>query len=224
MREVADDVFHLSLAPRNSVNAYLVGDTLIDAGLSLQAGRVLAAVRGRVVTQHVLTHAHVDHAGGSRKVVDALRIPVRAGALDLPALHSGTSPDLDLPGPLRALGRRIAGFSPVPEAAALQPGEEVGPGFVVLETPGHSAGHVSYWRERDGVLICGDVINSMDLKTTIPGLREPPQALTPDPARNRESIRMLADLSPRLILVGHGPPVTAAATPFREFAGRMPQD
>ncbi|MDO9409567.1 MBL fold metallo-hydrolase [Patulibacter sp.] len=223
MREVADDVFHLPLAPRNSVNAYLIGDVLVDAGVALQAGRVLSAVRGRVVTQHVLTHAHPDHAGGTRKVVDALRIPVRAGARDLPALHAGQSA-LELPGPLRALGRRFGSFSAVPEAAALRAGDVVGPDFVVLDTPGHSAGHVSFWRERDGVLICGDVVNSMDLKTTIPGLREPPKPLTPDPAQNRQSIRTLADLSPRLVLVGHGPPVTNAATPFREFAGRLPQD
>jgi len=223
MREVADDVFHLSLSPRNSVNAYLIGDTLVDAGFSWQAGRVLSQVRGRVVSQHVLTHAHVDHAGGSRKVVDALRVPVRAGADDLPALHDGAS-QLALPGVLGPLGRRYAKFPAVPEGAELRVGEVVGPDFVVLSTPGHSPGHVSLWRERDGVLICGDVVNSMDLKTTIPGLREPPTAFTPDPVCNRESIRALADLSPRLVLVGHGPPVTNAATPFREFAGRLPQD
>lgn len=223
MREVADDVFHLPLSPRASVNAYLIGDTLVDAGVSLQAGRVLAQIRGRAVAQHVITHAHPDHAGGSRKVVDALRIPVRAGALDLPALHSGKTA-LELPGPLGAVGRKVGGFSPVPEAAALRAGDVVGPDFVVLDTPGHSVGHISLWRARDGVLICGDVVNTMDLKTTRPGLREPPSPLTPDPARNRESIRTLADLEPRLVLAGHGPPVTNAATPFREFAGRLTQD
>lgn len=223
MREVADDVFHLPLSPRASVNAYLIGDTLVDAGVALQAGRVLAQIRGRAVAQHVLTHAHPDHAGGSRKVVDALRIPVRAGTLDLPAMHSGET-SLDLPGPLRALGRRLGAFAPVPEAAALRAGDVVGPDFVVLDTPGHSAGHISLWRERDGVLLLGDVVNTMDLKTTRPGLREPPKPLTPDPARNRASIRTLADLEPRLVLAGHGPPVKNAATPFREFAGRLPQD
>jgi glyoxylase-like metal-dependent hydrolase (beta-lactamase superfamily II) len=223
MREVADDVFHLPLSPRSSVNAYLVGDTLVDAGYGWQAGRVLEQVRGRVVAQHVLTHAHVDHAGGTRRVLDALHVPVRAGTLDLPVMVSG-QPELEVPGPLRPLARRYARFEPVPEAAPLRAGDLVGPGFEVLDTPGHSAGHVSLWRARDGVLICGDVVNSMDLKTTIPGLREPPAIFTPDPVRNRQSIRRLADLEPRLVLVGHGPPVTNAATAFREFAGRLPQD
>jgi glyoxylase-like metal-dependent hydrolase (beta-lactamase superfamily II) len=222
MREVADDVFHLPLAPRASVNAYLIGDVLIDAGVAFQAGKVLGQIRGRVVTQHVITHAHVDHAGGTRKVVDALRIPVRAGALDLPALHAGET-DVHVPGVAGKVGRRISAYAPVPEAAALTPGETVGPGFVVLETPGHSAGHVSFWRERDGVLICGDVVNGMNLVTTRPGLQEPPDLFTPDPVENRRSIRKLADLEPRLVLVGHGPPVKNAATPLREFAGRLEQ-
>lgn len=222
MREVADDVFHLSLSPRASVNAYLIGDVLVDAGMAFQAGKVLAQVRGRVVAEHVLTHAHVDHAGGTRKVVDALRIPVRAGALDLPALHAGRS-DVHVPGLLGKVGAKVASYPAVPEAAALTPGETVGPDFVVLATPGHSAGHVSLWRERDGVLICGDVVNGMSLATTRPGLQEPPDLLTPDPVENRRSIRRLADLEPRLVLVGHGPPVKNAATPFREFAGRMEQ-
>ncbi|MEV4422271.1 MBL fold metallo-hydrolase [Patulibacter sp. NPDC049589] len=223
MREVADDVFHLPLSPRSSVNAYLIGDTLVDAGFGWQAGRVLAQVRGRVVAQHVLTHAHVDHAGGTRKVIDALRVPIRAGERDLPALHSGEG-EMSFPGPLKALGRRYGRFTPVPEGAALHAGDVVGPDFVVLDTPGHSAGHVSFWRERDGVLICGDVVNSMDLKTTRPGLREPPVAFTPDPVQNRASIRRLAELEPRLVLVGHGPPVVNATTPFTMFAGRLPQD
>jgi glyoxylase-like metal-dependent hydrolase (beta-lactamase superfamily II) len=224
MREVADDVFHLSLAPRSSVNAYLIGDTLVDAGLSLHAKKVLGLVRGRVVAQHVLTHAHLDHAGGTRKVVDALRIPVRAGALDLPVVHSG-DPEVDqLPKALRGIGRRYTGFAPIPEAAALTAGDVVGPDFVVLDTPGHSAGHVSFWRERDGVLICGDVVTAMDLRTTRPGLHEPPAALTPDPALNRASIRQIAALRPRLVLAGHGPPLKNAEMPLRDFAAGLPED
>jgi glyoxylase-like metal-dependent hydrolase (beta-lactamase superfamily II) len=223
MREVAVDVFHLPLAPRSSVNAYLVGPVLVDAGFGWQGSRVLAAVRGRVVTEHVITHAHVDHAGGTRKVIDALRVPVRAGARDLADLHSGDVP-MKVPKALRRPSKAYASFAPVPEAAPLHEGDEIGPGFVVLDTPGHSAGHISLWREDDGVLICGDVINSMSLVTTRPGLQEPPTVFTPDPVENRRSIRRLADLEPRLVLVGHGPPVTNAASKLRTFAGRLPQD
>ncbi len=222
MRELADGVFHLPLMPRAGVNAYLVGDVLVDAGFGFQATRVLRDVRGRIVREHVLTHAHVDHAGGSRQVIDALGVPVRAGERDLPALASGT-PEQAFPRILRKPGEAYARFTPVPEATALREGDEVGDGFVVLDTPGHSAGHISLWRERDRVLICGDVVNQMNLLTTLPGLHEPPGMFTPDPAENRRSIRRLAALAPQLVLVGHGPPLKDAAAPLQRFAAALPE-
>ncbi len=88
----------------------------------------------------------------------------------------------------------------------LSEGDEVA-GFKVIDTPGHSAGHVSYWRESDRVLVLGDVLNNMDVLTGLPGLREPKPYLTPDPAENRRSIRKLAALEPRSWLFGHGAPL-----------------
>jgi hypothetical protein len=43
MREIAPDVFHLPLTPRNGVNAYLLGDVLVDTGLRTSAGRIRSA-------------------------------------------------------------------------------------------------------------------------------------------------------------------------------------
>jgi glyoxylase-like metal-dependent hydrolase (beta-lactamase superfamily II) len=93
-----------------------------------------------------------------------------------------------------------------PVARALVEGDEVA-GFTVLETPGHSRGHLAYWRESDRVLILGDVLTNIDLRSGIPGLHEPPAMLTPDPARNRVSARRLAQLRPRLACFGHGAPL-----------------
>ena len=50
----------------------------------------------------------------------------------------------------------------------LREGDEVA-GFKVLDVPGHSAGHVAFWRESDRVLILGDVLNNMNVTTGIPG-------------------------------------------------------
>ncbi|MBA2347927.1 MAG: MBL fold metallo-hydrolase, partial [Solirubrobacterales bacterium] len=70
MNEIAPDVFHLPLMPRNGINAYLIGDVIVDAGLASSAKKIVKAVAGRSVRAHALTHAHVDHAGGSRRLVD----------------------------------------------------------------------------------------------------------------------------------------------------------
>ena len=89
---------------------------------------------------------------------------------------------------------------------ALNEGDEVA-GFEVLDVPGHSPGHIAYWRESDRTLIAGDVCFNLHPLTGIPGLREPPDVLTYDPALNREAIRRLAELEPSLTLFGHGPPL-----------------
>ena len=77
----------------------------------------------------------------------------------------------------------------------------------MLETPGHSDGHVAFWRESDRTLVLGDVLFNMNVLTTVPGLHEPPRILTRDPRRNRDSARRLAALEPELALFGHGPPL-----------------
>ena len=77
----------------------------------------------------------------------------------------------------------------------------------MLETPGHSDGHVAFWRESDRTLVLGDVFFNMHVVTTARGLREPPRIFTRDPRRNRESARRLAALEPELALFGHGPPL-----------------
>ena len=100
----------------------------------------------------------------------------------------------------------------------LREGDEVA-GFQVLDVPGHSAGHVAFWRESDRVLVLGDVLNNMNLKTGVPGLHEPPEMFTPDPARNRESARRLGALEPSLVMFGHGPPAARHAE-VRGLRGR----
>jgi hydroxyacylglutathione hydrolase len=94
-------------------------------------------------------------------------------------------------------------------------------GFQVLEVPGHSPGHVAYWREPDRVLILGDVLNNVNILTGIPGLHEPPRFLTADPVENRRSARRLVPLEPRLVLFGHGGPLRDTRK-FVEFVRALP--
>ena len=127
----------------------------------------------------------------------------------------GTSPDH----PLNRLALRAWAGPGRPVDRALCEGDEVA-GFAVLEVPGHSAGHVAYWRESDRVLILGDVLNNMNVMTGIPGLNEPPAFFTTDPAENRRSARRLAALEPRLMLFGHGAPLRDTGK-LVEFVGRL---
>lgn len=86
----------------------------------------------------------------------------------------------------------------------------------MIEVPGHTAGHVAYWRESDRTLILGDVLFNAHLLTGRAGLHEPPAVFTSDPGLNRRSARKLARLRPALVCFGHGPPLRDGGR-FAEF-------
>ncbi|HEX8065515.1 MAG TPA: MBL fold metallo-hydrolase [Thermoleophilaceae bacterium] len=206
MKQLADGLYQLRGFPPNAINVYLIGDVLVDAASRFAGRRILRQVRGHRIAAHALTHAHSDHQGASREVCEKLGVPFWVGAADVEAAETG---DIASRQPAhwvnRVMDRAWSGPGH-PVDRQLSEGDEVA-GFQVLEVPGHSPGHVAFWRESDRALVLGDVLNSMNLVTGIPGLREPPKVFTPDPARNRESARRLAALEPRLACFGHGPPV-----------------
>jgi hydroxyacylglutathione hydrolase len=220
VHQLAEDVWQIPLVPRQGVNAYVIGDVLIDAGMTFHAKKILGELQGRPIAAHALTHVHNDHAGGSKKVSETLGIPVWVGAGDAGALRSGRA---DITPGRRGAGlmARYGGSPKVEPARELREGDEVGPGFVALDTPGHSPGHVSFWRERDRVLVCGDVFFDLNLLTLAPGLHQPPAVFSYDPERNRESERRLAALQPQLTLFGHGPPLRGAGA-LEAFTAALP--
>jgi hydroxyacylglutathione hydrolase len=205
VKQVAEGVWKLAGLPPNAINVFLVGDVLVDAGTRFAKNRILRQLRGHAVHTHVLTHAHPDHQGATHAVCERLNIPVWCGqndadAVEHPELIRERQPGASIN---RVIWRVWAGPGH-PVERRLHEGDEVA-GFKVIDVPGHSEGHIALWRESDSVLIAGDVLNSMNLVTTIPGLQEPPAPFTPDPARNRESIKRIAALEPRVACFGHGP-------------------
>ena len=219
MLQVAPDVHQLPLAPREALNAYLVGDVLVDAGVASSAGRIVRELGGRPLAAHALTHVHPDHAGGSRKVLDARPVPVWVGAGDAEAMRRGEPAPAD--NRISGLMRFASTFSGVDVDRELREGDELAAGFVVLDAPGHSPGHVAYWRAADRVLIAGDVLFHLDPWTLRPRLREPFSVVTVSPARNRESIRRLAALEPDVVAFGHGPVLRDAASKLAAFAALL---
>ena len=207
MKQLAEDVHQLDGWPPNAINVYLIADVLVDAATRRGEKRIMRQIGERHVTAHALTHAHPDHQGSSHAVCETLGIPLWCGQAEVPAVESpGAMRGNQAPGLLGALQGRYWTGPPHPVARALKAGDDVA-GFTVLETPGHTRGHVSLWRESDRVLMVGDVLTNMSLTTGLPGLHEPLAFATPDPARNRESARSLAALEPSLACFGHGAPL-----------------
>ena len=221
MKELAPGLWQLRGFPPQGINVYLMGDVLVDAATKRAGNRILKQLRGREVTAHALTHAHPDHQGASHEVSTALGIPFWVGdndadAAEDPRLIAERQPKTRLNG---VINRFWTGPGH-PVDRRLREGDTVA-GFTVLDVPGHSAGHVAYWRESDRVLVLGDVLNNMDVFTGRRGLREPKWFFTPDPERNRESIRRVAALGPELVVFGHGPPLRDPSA-LAEFAAGLP--
>jgi glyoxylase-like metal-dependent hydrolase (beta-lactamase superfamily II) len=223
VRRLADDLWHLRGFPPNAINVYLMGGVVVDAATRFAAPRILRQLEGQNVTAHALTHVHPDHQGASHRLCVALGVELWCGERDAEYMEDVRRiREMQHPHPLNRLIDRAWTGPSHPVARRLREGDEVG-GFTVLDAPGHSPGHVAYWRETDRVLLLGDVLNGQNLLTGIPGLQEPPAVFTADPARNRESARRLAALSPELVCFGHGPPLRDADR-FQRFIASLPAD
>jgi hydroxyacylglutathione hydrolase len=223
VKQLADGVWHINTVPLpNAINAYLIEDVLVDAGARQSGGSILRQLRGHTVRAHALTHAHPDHQGSSHDLCVKLELPFWVGQRDADAAENPELIGQRQPNnPLAQFFFRIFTGPGHPVDRHLNEGDEVA-GFRVIDVPGHSAGHVAYWRESDRVLILGDVLTNIDQITVIPGLHEPKPYLTPDPAENRRSARKLSALEPTLVLFGHGGPLRDARR-FVQFIEGLPE-
>ncbi|QLC66476.1 MBL fold metallo-hydrolase [Flavobacterium sp. LPB0248] len=206
MKNITKDVYQISLFPRNAINCYLLENVLIDAGIRSSANTILKALKDKTVTKHVLTHAHADHQGSSKTICETLNIPLLCSELEKEFTENGNV-ITEYPNPNHIISKFQKNFwagKGHPVSQTLKEGDQIG-GFTVIETPGHSSGHISFFREKDGILIVGDVMTNMNLLTTKVGLHEPPHLFTTDKETNRKSILKLASLKPKILCFGHGP-------------------
>ena len=143
--------FHINVALVKTGSDYL----LIDAGCggtweptagkladSLEAAGISPEEIGTVV----LTHAHPDHLWGLIDDLDnSLRYPrahylVAARELDFWTLGEAAK----LSGPIEGIRRRPARFKAIAaRTTGIQPGHEIAPGIVAIDTAGHMPGHIS---------------------------------------------------------------------------------
>lgn len=155
------EIIRLTLGPLPN-NVYLLGDQIsgdavvIDPSFDSQAVLAQAEALGWTLRSVWLTHGHFDHLAGAGEIARAFS-PV------LPVwLHPGDQSWYDRQGGAGQFGMTIP---PLPEAVhAFEHGMQLGlqpdqpPVAEVRHAPGHSAGHVMFYVESLGALLCGDVI------------------------------------------------------------------
>lgn len=147
--------------------------TLVDAALPFTATLIRRWAEKnfrKPPTQIVLTHGHFDHVSAAGELAGEWNIPVYAHRLEFPYLTGEREyppPNAGAGGGLMSLLSPVYPRGPVnlgerlrelPIAGAGSKAAPLIPGWEVLQTPGHTAGHVSFWRPEDRVLIAGDAL------------------------------------------------------------------
>jgi glyoxylase-like metal-dependent hydrolase (beta-lactamase superfamily II) len=183
-----------------------------------------------------------EEPDGARASVEVC--PVYLHATELPLANGDLAAITKYAGPLdhwvilplmRAMGRRrreamlaassLRDFSRPLEPDAGIPGL---PGWECIPTPGHTPGHVSFFRSRDRVLITGDALVTLELNSLTGlllqrhGLSGPPWYTTWSWRAAKESVATLARLEPNVLACGHGTHLAGPGTAdaVRAFAGR----
>lgn len=117
--------------------------------------KILAAIaeEGVTVDKFLLTHGHIDHAGGTAELAKKLNVQIEGP-------HAGDAFLLDeLPRQSQRYGFPLAAsFIPdrwLKDGDSVQIGEEV---LTVLHTPGHTPGHVAFFDPAANLALVGDVL------------------------------------------------------------------
>lgn len=215
------------------VNVFAVsgeaGWTLIDAGLNGSAARITRWAKNHFgdapPNAIVLTHAHFDHVGAIEDLLEQWDVPVYAHAEEVPYLtgkRSYPEPDPSVGGGMMARMSSLYPRGPINLDRVLPLPLDGSvprmPGWRWIHTPGHTAGHVSLFRDLDRALIVGDAFcttkqeSFFAVATQRPELHGPPMYYTTDWAAARQSVERLAALEPVFIAASHGQPMAGTET------------
>jgi glyoxylase-like metal-dependent hydrolase (beta-lactamase superfamily II) len=131
----------------------------------------------------ILTHKHPDHVGSVVEVMEqATGATLYAGAAEIPAISSLVTPQ------------------PVADGDMIFD-------WQIIDTPGHTAGHIAVLDGAAGILVTGDA-----LVGTAEGVGPPDPSFSEDMGTAMESIAKLAGFDYEIALFGHGEPLSQGAS------------
>jgi len=222
--KITENVFTV---PGVVANPYILVDpdglTIIDTGVPRSEKKILEYVAGlgksaSDVKRIILTHSDLDHVGALAALHEATGARTYASQIEAGAIAAGR--------PSRAINP--SGFSlrrvlftlmkPFFKAAPFQVDEILADGQVlpvlgglqVVDTAGHTPGHISLFAPGAGILFCGD-----SMVTDENGIHGSRTGLTWDEARAKDAVSRQAALGAGIVCPGHGSVV-------RDAAGKYP--
>jgi glyoxylase-like metal-dependent hydrolase (beta-lactamase superfamily II) len=175
----------------------------------------------------LLTHIHPDHSGSALELARMWDLPVYVHPDELVLAPGGYMPEYANPldrwlvAPLlRLLPRRMVEESRSRNtlegtALAFDPAADIPglPDWQAVPTPGHTPGHVAFFRPADRVLITGDAVLTVNVNSPrdlLAGKQRasaPPYISTWNWPAARQSVEELAGLAPDVLACGHGRPM-----------------
>lgn len=185
-----------------AAHSVLLGELLVDAGDAAGTDRVERFLAGRPVALIALTHAHADHAGGAARLRDRLGAPVAMH----PADHDTVERDaehLQQPLPRFTVDRELSEADDLPG------------GVRVVAIPSQTPGHVAFHHRESGVVASGDLLQADDVAWMPFADSDLDLAIA--------GVRRIAELRPRVVIPGHGPPVTDVAARAEATVARYQQ-
>ena len=211
------------------VNVYVIQNregtdwVLVDTGLKTTGAKIKELV-GEIFggaskpKAIVMTHAHFDHRGSLIELAEEWGVPVYCHHQEKPYLDGRASyppADPSVGGGLMALMSFMYPNKPInaeeylrelPEDGSIPELED----WKWIHTPGHTPGHISLFREKDGVLIAGDAFVTTMQESLLAVITQkkyvcgPPKYFTPDWGAAARSVKALAALEANVMATGHG--------------------
>lgn len=215
--EVIPNVYQITTWGANMILITEDELTLIDTGFRRSLPQIQEFIQrlGRSVEEIsliIITHNHLDHAGGLPKLKQLSNARVAA------------SPDIiskpRQPKSRRQKMRRLIWQSPFSNLSPVAPmvpkdvdiklkgGETLKPlgGLEVILTPGHTADSISLYSPRHKLLIVGDALSKHRHSVKLP-----PIMVRKSTRQARDSVKKLGQLDVDTICFGHGRPMTDSA-------------
>lgn len=139
------------------VAAYLIDGLLIDTGCMFTAHELVQYLMDKKVSMAVNTHFHEDHVGANRLILERFGVRIYAHVDSIPLIAAKQF--------LYPYQEFVWGY---PEISTTLPVPQVIKtekyAFEIIDTPGHSAGHISLIERSKGWCFSGDIYSRITMK------------------------------------------------------------
>jgi hydroxyacylglutathione hydrolase len=196
----------VDLIEKTSANVYVVkleqGIVQIDSGLKSNAKRIIEYYKSNKIKPDyiLITHYHLDHIGGLKRIYDQFKPKVYASSIEVPVIqgHQSFEPAASYSTKilLKLFNLNPEYLENVSDFEHMDLKE-----LKIIPTPGHTAGSVSILYEKEKIMFVGDAVVNQKGELKII------EKYTSNMDEATKSKQLIESYAPITILAGHGKPL-----------------